>query len=422
VKFFQLLVFLFATLAGYAQNGVQRVDTLLEAAKSAYPSDSALLLEQQALELSRAMGYTQGEARSLFYLGYFYQNTSEVVKASEYYLTGTQMNCPPDSTETKRWVLSAHINLSNILSDYELFNESVQILQEALNICADTRCQQFSIILYNLQQRYRQSGEFKKALDILNRMASLYDKESNEYFKALNGIGIVYNQKKQFKLAIIHYKKVLKEAKNSDNQKYLNLVLHNLADAYYHSGQLVSAKEILMQLIKENTGFSSETSYFTTYKDLITIHCQLEEYEEALRIWSKAKPTVKQTRVKRGDFYEVYKDVALAYEQTGRTDQAEQYRSLYRQELEKFQNTQSSLKQSHKTSKFLYTQARLKTTMQEFYADLDKERRQIQRQNMLVATTIGLSTLIIFMISYSFYQRRKKRKWISSLIDKLESP
>jgi len=372
VKFFQLLVFLFATLAGYAQNGVQRVDTLLEAAKSAYPSDSALLIEQQALELSRAMGYTQGEARSLFYLGYFYQNTSEVVKATEYYLPATQISCPPDSLQTKRWVLSAHINLSNIFSDYELFEKSIQVLQEALNICADTRCQQFSIIQYNLQKRYYEADKYDQALQILKSMSSQYPIASEEYFDALNGIGIIYNKTNRSDEAIKHYKFILKQAEKFDKPIYRGMALHNLADAYYHSGQLVSAKEILMQLIKENTGFSSETSYFTTYKDLITILCQ--------------------------------------------------YRSLYRQELEKFQNTQSSLKQNHKTSKFLYTQARLKTTMQEFYADLDKERRQIQRQNMLVATTVGLSTLIIFMISYSFYQRRKKRKWISSLIDKLESP
>lgn len=421
VKFFLLLILSTAALAGFAQGKWRQVDSLLTAAKESYPSDSALLLEQKALAVSQDIGFVKGQAKSLFYIGFFYQNVQDPVKAIESYLPGTQIKFHLDSLETRRWVLSSHINTSNILSDFELHEGSIQILKKALELCPDTTCNQFPIIQYNLQKRYYKAKKYDKSMKVLKEMRSYYPKESDDYFDAMNGIGIIYNETNQLEKAITHFKKQIIEAKKYSKPAYVKKGMHNLADAYYHSGQLDSAKSILTRLIQQDSGFDSQTSYFTTYKDLMTILCELGAYKEALHIWSKTKPTVEKASIDRGDFYEVYRDVALAYEQTGRKDRAEAYRNRYEQEHEKFLNTQSDLEQNHKKTNFLYTQAQLKATMQEFYANLAKERKYIQRLNLLSAISIGLAALIVIMLTYYFYKKHKMRKWLSDQINKLES-
>jgi len=398
-----------------------RIDSLLDRARKAYPDAKAYEFANKALAIATDNNIPVGISRSNYYLGYFYHHANQSVKALTHYLNATNVEVDISNPEHVKWVIFSYIKTSNLFSEYQLFDQSIRILKRTEAYCNGPACEHYALVQYNLQQKYRKAGKYNESLAVLNQMKAAFPRESNDHFKALNGIGIVFNERGQLKKAISHYKNLIEQAKNFDNQKYLNMARHNLADAYYHSGQLTEAKEILLTLVEADAGFDSETSYFTTYKDLITILCELGEYNEALRIWSRAKPTVEEASVDRGEFYEIYKDVALAYEHTGKKDLAADYEKLYEEANEKFLNTQSDLEQNHKRTNFLYTQAQLKATMQAFYADLEKERKYIQRQNLLIAISIGLTALIVIMLTYYFYKNYKMKKWLTSEINKLES-
>jgi signal transduction histidine kinase len=228
--------------------------------------DSALLLYEEALALSRELNYTPGIIK-------FYTNATYVYNLLGRYDTSLILNL--QSVEIARAygkqerlaacltnVGSSYLYLKNYESAIEYTLKAVEILNEL------GHDEQLSILLGNLSIIYRETGQLEKAYTYARR--SLRRARESEIIYSivvsLNNLGTVYNDLNQPDSTILVLNEAIDLAKATDNKwAWLNADL-NLVEAYTRKADYIRVKQCLDEVMSLSEEVADQESIVIAHR------------------------------------------------------------------------------------------------------------------------------------------------------------
>lgn len=106
--------------------------------------------------------------------------------------------------------------------------------------------------LVNIGEVYRKLGQYRRALDFLERALTTFklSKDSPRQAVTLNNIGVVYKSQGEYKKALESYQKALAIKRELGDKAGEALVLNNIGEIYRNQGQYPQALEHYQQALK----------------------------------------------------------------------------------------------------------------------------------------------------------------------------
>ena len=246
--FFLILQFLFTALL-YAQKqkadslsqllSVEKIDTnkiiyMWQKAsyQHSYAPDSAILIAQKGLLLSKQINYVEGESRSLGQMANGFLRLGNNARALEYYIKKLKLE---ETRNSPYNLASATMNIGIVYVYEEEYDKAVFYLRKADSLIT---ANQLTNLEYGInlnigdvfdKQNITDSAflYFSKAQTLAQKM-----KDQNRIGMAMTGLGHTYLKQHNYSLSLLHYTRGLSYLKGADNEDIICELSLGLADLY----------------------------------------------------------------------------------------------------------------------------------------------------------------------------------------------
>ena len=246
--FFLILQFLFTALL-YAQKqkadslsqllAVEKIDTnkiiyMWQKAsyQHSYAPDSAILIAQKGLLLSKQINYVEGESRSLGQMANGFLRLGNNARALEYYIKKLKLE---ETRNSPYNLASATMNIGIVYVYEEEYDKAVFYLRKADSLIT---ANQLTNLEYGInlnigdvfdKQNITDSAflYFSKAQTLAQKM-----KDQNRIGMAMTGLGHTYLKQHNYSLSLLYYTTGLSYLKGADNEDIICELSLGLADLY----------------------------------------------------------------------------------------------------------------------------------------------------------------------------------------------
>lgn len=243
----------------YAKNDTNHVNALSNLAWDIgpYNPDTAIIIGNQALELSKKIKWETGEAKSELRIGVF--------------------NCFKRDFETAL----IHFNKSLIISEKLTTSTNTLISKSGKNTKIKA--------LANIANIYKEEGNFTKALE--NYLTSLKLAENIEDKKTISqnlyNIGSIYSEKSNYPKALEYYFKCLKIAEDINDEKGIGRILMSIGLIYKEEYNYVKSNEYYLKSLKIAEKLGDIIGIESNLGNIANIYVIQTNYEKALEYYFK---------------------------------------------------------------------------------------------------------------------------------------
>ncbi|MEQ8385879.1 MAG: CHAT domain-containing protein [Coleofasciculus sp. A1-SPW-01] len=348
------------TLSDQDQAQKAKADRLLREGRYRNARDNverALSNFEDALLIYQEIGDNAGMGETLYHIGMIYEEREDYDQALNYYQRLLRMSSELDNSDRER----ALILISSLYRTYGIhlveqnqYREALDKFQQALVIYRKIRYKRSQwYTLKRIGFVYRILGEYQLALAAYQRALSIeqdmalfpgdgvnfevgqiyellgqYDLALESYqqaleraripglmvvigrgggaigdiggeVQALNAIGNVHFQLKQYELALDFYQQasaVLKTVENKEYKKFLEAsTLHNIGAVYHTQGKEELALEYLQQALTISQSFGHKQSEGAFLLNIGRVHFELEQYGLAWNFYQQALLIAQET-------------------------------------------------------------------------------------------------------------------------------
>ncbi len=235
---------------------IQLVD--LGQANRAVKPDTSLRLAEEALTLSKRIGYSKGEASAYHLMGNAYRIIGNRPKAMEAILLGLKINEKMDNKEGMQVDL---LQLGIIYKELEDYHEAIAYLSQAKKIDSELNNKNPFIFL-NLGDTYLRLKQYDSARFYTQQGYEIANKNNALLAQAniLSVMGGISSETGQKKLAMEYYRLSILCSKQSDNFRGLSGTFLNMADLFQLEGKKDSTLFYANQAFKisKSGGFSDK--------------------------------------------------------------------------------------------------------------------------------------------------------------------
>lgn len=201
-------------------------------------ADSAMWYAQNALTLSKRVGYTKGEIKSLTDVGNVLSNTSNFNGALQYSLKALQKAEQSGDVDIQSGVLN---NIGVIYFNQSDYGQAIKYGFRSLDISLYTKNTRLLIINYlNLGEYFEKNGQADSALIYANRAYQLNLREANEsdlWSIIYLNLGKIQARLNNDEIALPYYKKSVAMAILQDNRIDLSNAFFHIATLYQRAGK-----------------------------------------------------------------------------------------------------------------------------------------------------------------------------------------
>jgi len=323
----------------------------------------ALSLYKLALETIDTGDYPKSKAIILNNLGSIHETLSELDTALNYYLDALKIN---ESLELKEEIASSlnnvgfvHDELGNAEKAQEYYFSALAIYQELNNKQGSAVC------LNNIAQIFLNNENYEEALKYFANALMLNEETGNktEVLTVLNNLGVTYNSLGLHEEAIKYFNKALSESTKLNNYQSMANAHNNIGTTYYYLNDLENAFIHHNQALELYNEIEDKEGLMYTFKNLSDDHYLAGNYEDSYKMLA---------------YYDVLKDIVFEDNQ-----------------LEAIQNMQVK----YETEK--------KEQENEL---LTKDKEILEKNKRIQQIIIGLSILIILIVSVLGFNIAKERK------------
>jgi tetratricopeptide (TPR) repeat protein len=264
--------------------------------------DSTLLLPNQALELSRELGYSSGEAKSLFYLSLGHNRLGNVSKALE--LIHESLKVSEANSDTQSVVYGKNF-LANFYAGIEDYQKASLYLMQALqNARKSEDSLMLIIVLANMGNNYIDLNDLDSASIILEESIQLVNKYQLQQGTAaytIMSMAALQAKKKQFELAINNYLKTIPIWNEINDKGRLSQVYYSIADLHKEKGQPDSAFYFAEKSYSYAKEFRKPELFISEPSQLLSeLYEKNNNFQEALRyhkIAAEAKEKMNKEKI-----------------------------------------------------------------------------------------------------------------------------
>jgi tetratricopeptide (TPR) repeat protein len=199
-------------------------------ANRSFKPDTSLRLAEEALTLSKRIGFNKGEASAYHLMGNAYRIVGNRPKAMETILLGLKINEKIDNKEGMEVDL---LQLGIIYKELENYNEAIAYFLQSKKIDAQLNNKNTFIFL-NLGDTYLRLKQYDSARFYSQQAYEIATKNNNVLAQAsiLAVMGGICSETGQKKLAMEYYRLSILYSKQSDNYRGLSVTFLNMADLF----------------------------------------------------------------------------------------------------------------------------------------------------------------------------------------------
>lgn len=281
-------------------------------------------LAQDALNLSRQIGYQPGEGWAFNALGFYHGKFFQYKKALKSYQAALEifqkLNYPIASAYIHNNIGWVHHYLSQHQLAMESYNRALQINLELRNL------KRLGVNYHNLGWVYKNLSQNQKALNSFEKAAEYNKKTANTSLlaKNYNSIGLIYYALSNYSRAFEYQQKALAlnlQTGNLDQQAH-NYA--NMGNIYFILSQFEKCLEVQRKALNINKKTGSRYNQAVNYAAIGSVYIALEQYDKALDFLKKAKKINLETGNKHWLANNEYK-IGTIYESQAKFEEAERY-------------------------------------------------------------------------------------------------
>ncbi len=303
---------------------VQTLNSLSQVYRSLFP-DSAFSYATRAHHLADSLTYPKGISRALNYMGvaqFFKGNVPEAQKIQMTALQYSENHHLPELTANALNSLALTLQYQgNYFSAMDYYLKSLKIEEDRGNKIGMVK------VMANMGTLYKRMEEYDEAIRISERALELSASLTNAKTAQANlyvTLGIVYEQKKNYKKAVDFMKKSLQINQETGNKigeakSYLNLGYFSL-----NLNQLTDAEDYLHKAIALARDANTYETNALSLMDLAEVRIKQKRFADALKFASESYEIFKQHNFK-DQLIPVSQTLAQVYEGLGNHEKAFQY-------------------------------------------------------------------------------------------------
>ncbi len=221
-------------------------------------ADSAMLLANEAMDISEKISWQTGIALAYRQKGNVYYLLSDLLNAMDYFQKALRAGEPIHS---KKFDASLFNNLANIYSDLKQYDKALDYYDKFYRNAKETNLtKQETIALINIGTVYTELGNFSKALEDFKKSLEIAEREKNERLIPfiLNNIGITLNKKGDYQEALHYFQQSIQRAGGAGSENAKALGFEGIGKIYLHQGKYKEAENYAQKslLLAQQTGSS----------------------------------------------------------------------------------------------------------------------------------------------------------------------
>lgn len=210
---------------------LQRAESCLQKAE-----DSALYYAEKALDLSKVNSDFSLEIKAYGLLGDFFQNRTQLEKATEYYLKSIRL---AEHNNLQTLAAKAYNGLGMIAYERGEINQSMEYLQKAASLKKQAgELSHYAMILTNVSAIYFSQGKYDLALQTLQNAENDLPENNEAKATLYNSIGGIFQAaSNNLDSAAWYYKKSIALSEKFNFEKVLISAYTNLGDVMVAKGE-----------------------------------------------------------------------------------------------------------------------------------------------------------------------------------------
>ncbi|MEZ5071287.1 MAG: tetratricopeptide repeat-containing sensor histidine kinase [Bacteroidales bacterium] len=400
-----------------------RVNLLNQAARAWADQDQekALVFSQEAVALAREIGYPRGEGEGLRLIGWYYENTSDYVRALECYdeaLTILQdlgdLNGISDAYNDLGKIYAAQ---GDYASAFEYYQSSLKIVEQ-LNDSSG-----ISTVCNNLGNIYLFLGEYVQASAFYERSMRL-DSATNDLpgvSATLNNLGIVAEYQGQHEQALAYYLKSMEMDRTLQNIRGIATSSNNVATIYRYLKEYPLALKYYREALAISDSIGKKSTQTYSYVGLAAYYRDLKDPHQAYAYGRKAYSMAREI----GNA-ELVRESAEILSETcailGDFEEAYTYQVVFKTYSDSLLNKGNLLKISALESKFAFDKEREavaleKQQLEALHAEEAKRHKVFRLALLYGVLTLFLIVMLMWRINYL---KKKSHRILQERKEKVE--
>jgi len=384
--------------------------------------DTALILGQNALDLSEELGYEYGIAKSLFQLGLVLRYQGKYEKAIEYSLDSYDLFDKMGKSKEKAQVLNSLGNVSKRAGNYR---ESLEFFLTSLLIYTELNDSvRIATVTGDLGLLYQDMGEYEKSLQYnlqaLELRKKLYVDNKFILFNLMN-IGTVYTLNKNNPKALQYYQEAISLIDENTSKHNQAQLLHNVAGVYNSMKKYNSAKYYYLRALEIKEEIGEQDNIIPTWLGLGGILVYEGNYKEGqeylLKAYNLAKEQGSLKKLRKASeylvwAYEIKKDYKNAlYHQKMFQRISDSLLGIEKIKLVKEVEQKYNAEKKEQQIAYLEKEQEIQT-LNLSKKTIEAKQKSLQR-NLLIVIVLMILVILIFLLSDN-----KKRKLRNNLLIK----
>ena len=409
--------------------------------------DSMILLNHQAVDLAKQIGFTHGLAKAYQQLGVAYLRTNQydsslssyhksfdayammaslsgqsaaLLSIADIYYRQARYNEAMDyynkgkalavKANNMRHIGMALISIGGIYSDLGNYSEAIKAYLEGLSAFEKMSDKEgISMSLTNIATVYSSIGDYKKALDYINRSMANEEHNGNNDGVLLNVVnaGIVYGQMKNNEEALKYFNRGLALADSIGDRAWISVCRADRAEIYYDMGRYDEALVDYKAALADSNANMEVSNFIMCYSGIGNILLEKGNIREGLSNLERAYAIARKSNAKKSIF-DLAGILSSAYEKHNDYKRSLYYHQVYFD----YRDSVFNEKSEHRIQQL------------QFDYELDKKQKEIellnknkaiaharsQKQEIVVFALIGGLALLVIIIAQLYRRRASERR------------
>jgi len=271
-------------------SGKEKVKILNTLAKSyiSISSGKVFAYGRQALELSKKLNDTKGEAVALRNIGSGYRVLGKNKKSLQNFQKALEIF---RKLEDKKSIGHLLHNIGIVYMNLSRYHKALEYLKESLTIGEEIGFK-FGIAssLNIIGIIYDDLSNFHQALEYYLKALAMYEEMGNKKGIAilLNNVGVVYRKLGKYEMALEYYKKSLQIEKESDNKQGIARALNNFGIVYEKLDNCEKALEYHLKSLALKKKIGNKKDITSSYINIGNVYTYLKNYDKGFENFMKA--------------------------------------------------------------------------------------------------------------------------------------
>lgn len=401
----------------YKSDGTTRIDLLIKLSKQFRNSnsDSSFYYARKALSEAQSIKYDYGIAEAFRYIALIHFNIGDYHKSVDTLEIALpiykKINDDSGIANCLKQIGDSYLRLADFDRALNLYHRSLKIFDRITN--SDDNILKYKSGLYNslgflnrqIDNREQAIGYFKKALSIDRKI-----KNFNGMMATYINLGLIYYDNKEYEQSLEYNLKAYNLGIKVENYRLLLTATNNLGRTYMNLGAYDKAISCLMESYSISEKFEDKNALFRTMFIIAEVYENSGDYEGAMNHLKQSLDIALEINA-RNDLPIIYLKLSEISENLKNFSSSLSYYKEYKRLNDQLNNLENKKKITEIESKF---------EIDKKDKELQLKDLEIQRQDIILYTTIG-STILLFIFAFVFYYQSKLRKNANRTIEEINA-